>query len=147
MEAPLKNSRMTKVWIPADHAQVWANACKSCRHRDTARSLCFRSKTDSPRRPSTKGKFIRLTTACMAGTNSILRALLFLGFRGPDWHWRLHLRLRPGVLLGLPGLELLEQGFLLGIRLHFCTRGRLPQELLKPVARDGLDPGLIEPLL
>src|SRR5260370_37158467 len=109
--------------------------------------FCFRSKTDSPRRPSTKGKLIRLTTACMAGTNSILRALLFLGFRGPDWHRRLHLRLCPGVLLGLPGLELLEQGFLLGIRLHFCTRWSLPQELLKPVAGDGLDPVLIKPLL
>src|SRR5439155_15241548 len=90
---------------------------------------------------------IRLTTACMAGTNSILRALLFLGFRGPDWHWRLHLRLRPGVLLGLPSLELLEQRFLLGIRLQFCTRRSLPQELFKLVAGDGLDPVLIKPLL
>src|SRR6267142_3564673 len=79
------------------------------------------------------------------GTNSILPAVLFLGFRGPDWHW--HLRLCPGVLLGLPGLELLEQRFLLGIRLHFCTRRSLPQELLKPVARDGLDPVLIKPQL
>src|SRR5258705_9532068 len=83
------------------------------------------------------------------GTNSILPAVLFLGFRGPDWHlhWHLHLRLRPGVLLGLPGLELLEQRFLLGIRLHFCTRRSLPQELFKLVAGDGLDPVLIEPLL
>src|SRR5713226_7564066 len=91
---------------------------------------------------------MRSSSSSVAGqlidrTSSILPAVLFLGFRGPDWH----LRLRPCVLLGLPGLELLEQRFLLGIRLHFCTRRSLPQELLKPVARDGLDPVLIKPLL
>src|SRR6266404_8024049 len=95
---------------------------------------------------------MRSSSSSVAGqlidrTSSILPAVLFLGFRGPDWHWRLHLRLRPCVLLGLPGLELLEQRFLLGIRLHFCTRRSLPQELLKPVARDGLDPVLIKPRL
>src|SRR5258705_13441701 len=93
---------------------------------------------------------MRSSSSSVAGqligrTSSILPAVLFLGFRGPDWHWRL--RLRPCVLLGLPGLELLEQRFLLGIRLHFCTRRSLPQELLKPVARDGLDPVLIKPQL
>ena len=48
-------------------------------------------------------------------------------------------RLRPRVSLGLPGLELLEQRFLVGIRGQLCRARILLQKFVKLHARDGLD--------
>src|SRR6266567_4657906 len=61
----------------------------------------------------------------------------------------LHLgRLGPRISLGLPGLELLEQRFLVGLRLCFCRCRRiLLQERVKPVAGDGLEIIPVQPLL
>src|SRR6202011_583065 len=52
-----------------------------------------------------------------------------------------------GILLGLPSLELLEQGFLVGVRGQFSRRRILLQKLVESVARNGLDPMPIKPLL
>src|ERR1700722_9075222 len=58
-----------------------------------------------------------------------------------------HRRLGAGVLLRLPGLELLEQRFLVGVRRHFSGRRTLLQEIVKPAAGNGLDAVRIKPLL
>src|ERR1700687_4441622 len=55
--------------------------------------------------------------------------------------------LGPRILLGLPCLELLEQGFLVGIGGHFSRRRILLQKLIESAARDRLHPVAIKPLL
>src|SRR6202166_1404487 len=56
-------------------------------------------------------------------------------------------RLRPCVLLGLPGLELLEQRVLVGIGRQLSGRAILFEEFVEPDARDRLASTAVGPLL
>ena len=52
-----------------------------------------------------------------------------------------------GVLIGLPGLELLEQRFLVGVGRQLAGRRGLLEEIVKLAAGERFDPVGIEPLL